>query len=398
MRVQDLDSLTTANSTDELIVTNPTTHKSWRQTLSNFAASIKELFVSIANLQITTLFKVTGSTELAGTTITGNVGMTGDMTITGDVSASGDVSAGGSLSVTGESTLSDDVTVTGDVTMTGNADITGNVEVTGNLEINGDITQRGSSYETHAEKVYTKDDKIILRDGAVSALGADEYAGFIAKHYDTQGNDGALVFDKNGEARVGDITANSDDTEPLLTRDEVGNMVDKAILVWDAANKKAVPGAAPNAANKVPVSDANGGFSWESLAINTVDTVQSGNMNPVTSNAVANNITSSVTSGSNTPISSGGVYTALNNYINQKQIRIDDTSGYALFQGFYTKTITNFFSTNGIDYKKVINIRQVNNGNDYYPYFFIAGNVDVLKIFKLANINNSYIDINVYYF
>ena len=67
MREQDLDSLTSAESTDRLIITNPTIHKSWKMTLSNFAASIKGLFQTIASLEITTLFKVTGDAQLADT-------------------------------------------------------------------------------------------------------------------------------------------------------------------------------------------------------------------------------------------------------------------------------------------------------------------------------------------
>lgn len=287
MKVEDLDSLVSAGSSDELIVTNQTTHKSFRQTLSNFAASIKELFQTIANLEITTLFKVTGDAQLADTAISGDVSVTGDTALA-------------------------DTSITGDIDITGDADITGNTQITGNLEVTGNITQQGSSYETHAEKVYTKDDIINLRDGAVAGLATGEYTGIIAKHYDQDGNDGALVFNKDGEARVGDYTTTvytvyssdgvtfyedaelttpatipagvtpaatgetneytysilTDDTEPLLTRDEAANMVDKAILVWDAANKKAVKGPVPASANKVPVSDANGGFAWGEISQN----------------------------------------------------------------------------------------------------------------------------------
>ena len=256
MRVQDLDVSSSAAGTDEFIITNPTTHKSERISFANMLASISTL----ANLVITTLFKVTGDTELKDTSIVGDVDITGDTSITGD------------------------------------------------LEVNGDIIQRGSAYETHAEKVYTRDDVINLRDGAISALGADEYAGVIAKHYDTQGHDGALVFDKTGEGRVGDYTVSEvkvyssdgttfysdeemteaavipsgvtpaatgveneysytvteDDTEPIMTRDEVASMTDKALIVWDAANRKAKTAGVPNVANLVPVSNANGGFSWGS--------------------------------------------------------------------------------------------------------------------------------------
>lgn len=218
MRVQDLDSKNSVASSDELIITD-SNHKSWRTTFENFIASIS----SLSSLVISTLFQVTGDTELADT------------------------------------------------------------EINGDLEVNGDIIQNGSAYETHAEKVYTKDDTIYLRDGAVSALPSGEYAGVIAKHYNQAGDDGALVFDRSGEARVGDYTrtevtvyspdgtnfytdsqmteaatipagvtpelvsgteykyiAVDDDTEPLLTRDEAANLASGVYLKWDGTNKKAV--------------------------------------------------------------------------------------------------------------------------------------------------------------
>ena len=219
-RISDQPSKNTADSTD-LFVIEDTSHAGFKLSFANLLASI----TSLANLAITTLFQVTGDTELADT------------------------------------------------------------EINGDLEVNGDIYQNGQAYETHAEKVYTKDDKIILRDGAVSALPSGEYAGVIAKHYDPDGNDGALVFDRSGEARVGDYnetevtvyspdgvdfytdsemteaatiptgvtptlvsgteyvyTAIDDDTEPLLTRDEVANLANGAYLKWNATGKKAVAG------------------------------------------------------------------------------------------------------------------------------------------------------------
>jgi hypothetical protein len=110
-------------------------------------------------------------------------------------------------------------------------------EVDGDLTVNGDIIQNGSAYETHAEKVYTKNDLIITRDGAVSGLSTGQYTGIQAKKYDGT-NDGQLVFDKDGEARVGDVG----DTEPLMTRDELADMTDGSLLKWDGTNKKAVCG------------------------------------------------------------------------------------------------------------------------------------------------------------
>ena len=103
--------------------------------------------------------------------------------------------------------------------------------INGDLQVNGDITNTGSSYETHAEKIYTKNDYIVTRDGAVSGLASGDYTGFQAKKYDGT-NDGRLVFDNTGTARVGDVG----DEVPLLARDESANMVDEKILSWDGTN------------------------------------------------------------------------------------------------------------------------------------------------------------------
>ena len=207
----------------DLFVIEDTAHKGWKLTFANLKASI----TSLASLAISTLFQVTGDTELADT------------------------------------------------------------EINGDLEVNGNIYQNGQAYETHAEKVYTKDDIINLRDGAVSALPSGEYAGLIAKHYDPDGHDGALVFDRSGVARVGDYTETevtvyspdgenfytdsemteaavipagvtpelvsgieykyttvADDTEPLLTRAEAAGLTNGAYLKWNTAGKKAVAGLA----------------------------------------------------------------------------------------------------------------------------------------------------------
>lgn len=107
--------------------------------------------------------------------------------------------------------------------------------VNGDLEVNGDIIQNGSAYETHAEHVFTRDDYIIMRDGAVSGLPQGDYSGFQVKLYDGV-DDGRLVIDRDGTARVGDVG----DEQPLLTRDESADLTDGHLLEWDAANSKAV--------------------------------------------------------------------------------------------------------------------------------------------------------------
>ena len=114
----------------------------------------------------------------------------------------------------------------------------GNVTVNGDLDVKGDIIQQGSSYETHAEKVFSTTDYIIMRDGALVGLASGDYSGFQVKKYDGT-NDGRLVIDGGGVARVGDVG----DEQPLLTRDEAADLIDGAPLIWDAANLKAISGS-----------------------------------------------------------------------------------------------------------------------------------------------------------
>lgn len=162
----------------------------------------------------------------------------GDITVTGNITATGDVSCD-NASVATDVTVGGDVTVSGDVTVNGEVS---DILVNGTLQVNGDIIQNGSAYETHAEKLYTKNDMIITRDGAVGSLATGEYTGIQAEKYDGT-NDGQLVFDKDGEARVGDVG----DTEPLLTRDEKANMTDGRPLIWDDTNERAVCGSSSQA-------------------------------------------------------------------------------------------------------------------------------------------------------
>ena len=159
-----------------------------------------------------------------------------DVTITGTLAVSDSVEVGGNTTL--QNVTTEDATVNGDISVTGDATLK-DTEVDGTLTVNGDIIQNGSAYETHAEKLYTKKDIIITRDGAVSGLSTGEYTGIQAKKYDGT-NDGLLVFDKDGEARVGDMG----NTQPILTRDEVASMTAGRPLTWDGTNKKAVCGSA----------------------------------------------------------------------------------------------------------------------------------------------------------
>ena len=105
----------------------------------------------------------------------------------------------------------------------------------GDLNIAGDIIQQGSSYETHAEQIYTTKDYIKMREGAVGGLAIGDYSGLEVIKYDGT-NNGRICIDNSGVMRVGDVG----DEQPLLTREEAANLTDGALLKWDAGNLKAV--------------------------------------------------------------------------------------------------------------------------------------------------------------
>lgn len=121
-----------------------------------------------------------------------------------------------------------------------------------NLNVAGDIIQQGAAYETHAEKIYTTNDYIYMREGAVGGLASGSYAGFEVIKYDGT-NDGRLVIDNAGVARVGDVG----DEQPLLTREESANLNNGALLKWDAANLKAIDEGSVGSDTK-PIKIVNG--------------------------------------------------------------------------------------------------------------------------------------------
>lgn len=109
--------------------------------------------------------------------------------------------------------------------------ITGPKTFTDTTTFQGDVIQQGTTYTTHAEQVYTTKDTIIMRDGALTGLADGVYAGLTAKLYDGV-NDGQLVFDNKGVARVGDVGS----LQPIATREEVPT--DGYYAKWSFINQR----------------------------------------------------------------------------------------------------------------------------------------------------------------
>lgn len=144
-----------------------------------------------------------------------------------------------------------EIRVTDDISVQ-DIDASGDVNIGGTLNVAGDIIQQGSAYETHAEKVYTTNDYIYMRDGAVGGLAVGTFSGFQVEKYDGV-NDGRLVIDSSGTARVGDVG----DEQPLLTREESANLNNGALLKWDGVNFKAVDEGTVGSDTK-PIKIVNG--------------------------------------------------------------------------------------------------------------------------------------------
>lgn len=130
-----------------------------------------------------------------------------------------------------------DYTQTGAVGLAGTQTITGQKTFENqntyfkDIHVENIFQLTGGVYQVDVQEVLSKNAMMTLRDGAVGALGVGEYTGLRAKLYDGV-NDGLLVFDKDGIARVGDEGA----LVPLLGRDEQANLSDGDVLVWDAAS------------------------------------------------------------------------------------------------------------------------------------------------------------------
>lgn len=121
------------------------------------------------------------------------------------------------------------------VTKTGDQTIDGVKTFIGKIVADCDIIQNGAAYETHAEQVFSTKDYIVLRDGALGGLSPGDFSGLRVNKYDSV-NDGHLVVDRDGVARVGDVG----DEQPLMTRDETVDMTSGNFVLWDGVNFKAI--------------------------------------------------------------------------------------------------------------------------------------------------------------
>lgn len=125
---------------------------------------------------------------------------------------------------------------------TGDQSVTGSISATGSLTVGGNLTVNGTTTTVDSTTLQVKDKLIEVAHGNTTALTTP--AGLVAPKYDGT-NSGALVFDSDGIASVGDVTldasGNIDVTrsqlQPLATRT---GLVNDNLVKYDSANQTLV--------------------------------------------------------------------------------------------------------------------------------------------------------------
>lgn len=185
------------------------------------------------------------------------------------------------LYLAGLANISGSLTLGGNATISGITTFNNVVNITGNLTIKGDITQEGTTYETHAEQVYSTKDYIYLREGNTGALTDGSYSGLQFVKYDGT-NDGRLVIDKNGVARVGDVG----DEQPIATREEAPTT--NGIAHWDNETQKFITSGLLFESSSGLIPSSTNILNLGADAVRFKDLYLSGNAYFVTPNAESN--------------------------------------------------------------------------------------------------------------
>lgn len=121
------------------------------------------------------------------------------------------------LKVIGNTELDEDLLVGGDVT------------ITGDLTVNGNVTS------INTEEVSIEDNLILINSNQTGTPSELLVSGLEVNRGDLV-NYQFVFVEQTDDFRIGKVG----DLQPVLTRDEVGNLTNDQILVWDNTNKRAV--------------------------------------------------------------------------------------------------------------------------------------------------------------
>lgn len=102
-----------------------------------------------------------------------------------------------------------------DTIICGNTNIGGELTVGCDAHIAGDLYVEGKTYTKESETISTGSDTVVLRQNSPSSLAANEFAGMIIHNYDGLGDNIMLGTDSTGTARVG-TKAGTDSTYAVI--------------------------------------------------------------------------------------------------------------------------------------------------------------------------------------
>jgi hypothetical protein len=142
-----------------------------------------------------------------------------------------------------------------------NLNVGSNLNVTGNAVIGGNLTVNGTVTTVHTETIALADNIVVLNS---NETGTPSQNAGIEIERGTSVNYQFLFDETNDDFRIGEIGG----LQPVLTRDEVGNLNDGAVLVWDDTNSRAVGSTIQSLGGVLKYTATIGNGSATSIAVN----------------------------------------------------------------------------------------------------------------------------------
>ena len=202
--------------------------------------------------------------KLNNTLITGSLRITDDLSLNGAASISSTLNVAGastlagltagastlsSLTVSGTSTLAGltaGASTLSSLTVNGATNLKSTVTVGGALTVTGNLTVNGTTTTVSSTNLEIKDNLIILAKDNTTAL--TNPAGILVPKYDGT-NYGALGFDSEGVAYVGDVAISNNNIDtaststtwlPIVVRSGLGSSNDGQLTKWDNSHKSII--------------------------------------------------------------------------------------------------------------------------------------------------------------
>lgn len=131
---------------------------------------------------------------------------------------------------------SENPTTTGKLTVEGNADVDGDLLVGGTTTITGDLIVNGTTTTLNTNEVTIEDNIIQINSNQTGTPAPSLVSGLEVNRGD-EANFQFVFVESSDDFRLGKVGGT---LQAALTRDDVENLQNNDILVWDATNKRAI--------------------------------------------------------------------------------------------------------------------------------------------------------------